>query len=351
MSTNYIASLAQCLRLWSSFHSALEQVTASNQTPADQFKHITSPFFHLSRADITAASMPLPAETFWISLMNFQVAMRYTVDPSHPDQSIDGLSAYSANPTAFRRDEELRRRIEEMRLETARQRRLDTKQFNMVSTIVPILNGMWEVGQTLRGELNEGVAMLLACYTAEETYEPAGDAIQIEAFSEPYVGQPEDCGVCLESTGALDAVVIACEHCFHRKCLRELVNQVGNSSNMCPYCRLVLCERRARAPGVTNHMFDQRSAIEAMRGIYFARRDMDRLKELYEEVFDEKPRADWLAGRWSFNMWGPWGNHAELTESEGEEDDAAESKEDGSDSENGTDESELDDIEPGKGPN
>ncbi|KAF2814269.1 uncharacterized protein BDZ99DRAFT_459973 [Mytilinidion resinicola] len=171
-----------------------------------------------------------------------------------------------------------------------------------------ILSSMYEAGQKVRKQLNEGVEMLLGCHEAYDTYLPTGDPIPLSSVSTPYDGPAQDCSICFDSIGRHNGRVIGCNHAFHQDCLQALIDNVTESSNKCPQCRHIICERRARVPGPDEHHFNQRLALEAMHTIYYARLDLTTLRSLYNSIFAEAPPWDWLIPD---DAWEDW-PHGEL---------------------------------------
>ena len=84
---------------------------------------------------------------------------------------------------------------------------------------------------------------------------PSGPPINIHEHvvhkSDPSLGVV--CTICLEEfREGSDACVElkVCGHVFHLNCIDGLVNSGSTTSNICPNCRVVICERRAMEPMV-----------------------------------------------------------------------------------------------------
>ncbi|KAF2814270.1 uncharacterized protein BDZ99DRAFT_495788 [Mytilinidion resinicola] len=276
-----------------------------NTTPSDHFEFLTPTDINIRADNLWKLGLPLMTQNFLCALMHFQAAMRYTIEPSIIDSNgeidqaaplTDVLAPYLSDSSAFCRDEKPYARIFELQAKVDELSEEFGEKFLWVPCVTDtILKPMWEIGQALRRQLNEGVQMLVGCYTSQDTYEPTGADIQVSEVSSVYVGPPEVCAICLENTGAVNGVTTGCGHTFHSDCLAKMINGVTDSSNLCSYCRFVICERRSRLPGPTQHIFDQHSALVGIHAIAFAREDLSCLKALYKQVFGGFPPRIWLA--------------------------------------------------------
>ncbi|KAF2500447.1 hypothetical protein BU16DRAFT_602279 [Lophium mytilinum] len=295
------------LSAWRRLRNACQELKDRDEDPAQQYEHDLFNDKHDDFSDChfghflprRRETIDMKAKDFLLAIGAFQCAMvHHPVAECNSHITIVNVQAdYTKKPTTFQRDE-FRDRIDEMLEEVksfpTESRKQRGGHFLSAIRTSSIPKEMWEIGQALREQINDGVKLLRYCHTYEDTYEAAGDSILIQPFSVPYFGPPADCAVCLEDADIPDAVSIPCSHVVHRKCLRMMVNGTANNSNRCPYCRLQLCERRTRVPGPTLHFFDQRATVMGMHAIFFARQEHAQLMSLYEFIFGDTPELNWL---------------------------------------------------------
>ncbi|KAF2500446.1 hypothetical protein BU16DRAFT_247176 [Lophium mytilinum] len=285
---------------WEMFVLGLEDVDGVSEEPADQFEVVNSTSLVVPFRELI--NLRGPTKFFWRGFQRFQEAMRY----DHAG-TVDMLASHINNRMAFCDESDLDTYRKICDLEELMEQlcaALDDKED--VSEAIKssnILSSMYEAGQNVRKQLDEGVRMLAGCNEVSRTYVPAGYPIPVSSVSTRYEGPPENCSICFDMVGPRNGRAIACHHAFHWDCLEDLINSANDGSNKCPLCRDIICDRRARTPGPDEHHFNQRLALEAIHSVYYARLNLATLRSLYNCIFAEEPPWDWLNPDHSWEDW------------------------------------------------
>ncbi|KAF2630125.1 hypothetical protein BU25DRAFT_311985, partial [Macroventuria anomochaeta] len=79
-----------------------------------------------------------------------------------------------------------------------------------------------------------------------------GDGISLTTATivSDYRDQSQRCCICLDNYNKTHTafLITACKHTVGKSCLAQWLNSTSSNANLCPHCRTLLCERRARQP-------------------------------------------------------------------------------------------------------
>ncbi|KAF2130114.1 hypothetical protein P153DRAFT_418841 [Dothidotthia symphoricarpi CBS 119687] len=122
------------------------------------------------------------------------------------------------------------------------------------------------------------------------------DNIDTAKPDDPDPDPSQRCGVCLDAyTSSHPAFLIsACNHIIGKPCLDTWLNGTAQNANLCPFCRMQMCERRARRPtGPSTNIFaEQNALVNRLTRALLLLQDMD---ILLTEFFAGGYAGSWLA--------------------------------------------------------
>lgn len=123
------------------------------------------------------------------------------------------------------------------------------------------------------------------------------DTEPLAGMDKPDANDPSiRCCICLDGYNAATHpgfLVSRCKHIIGKPCLSTWLNSTSGNSNLCPYCRTQLCERRRRRPKptISATTTEQHALVHRLDGALDLMEDIGRL---FDEIFGHSA----VAGRW-----------------------------------------------------